>query len=380
MKITIEDKIMGGGKTYNAIEEMKVSKNSFMYITPFLDEVDRVLKEVKNSYAPNNRNKDGSKRTSLLNMANNSRNIVSTHALFKMLTRDDYGFFKDYDLILDEVVDPIEMVDITTYDIHMLINDGHIVINEKNSCVTFVNNEYEGKFDYLKELCSTSNVIYVNDTFLVWNFPIEIFKGFNSVKILTYLFEGSVLKSYFDYYGIKYTINKHDDTEKKKEIKKLLNIYQGNGNYIGNKPTAFSVNWFKRTFTKEQQDKLKIKTQNIFARDFKTKSTYNAYTTFKENQKKVKGGGYSNGFIPVNSRATNEYDYIKSMAYLANRYMNPSIVKFFYDGGVSVNQEQWALSELVQWVWRGCIRKKEPMNLYIPSKRMRNILINWLNN
>ena len=66
------------------------------------------------------------------------------------------------------------------------------------------------------------------------------------------------------------------------------------------------------------------------------------------------------------------------MIYLANRYLNPNIMDFFRSGGVNVDQDKWALAELLQWIWRGSIRNNEKMNLFIPSKRMRTLLINWL--
>ena len=44
-----------------------------------------------------------------------------------------------------------------------------------------------------------------------------------------------------------------------------------------------------------------------------------------------------------------------------------------------LNEDLWSLGELIQLIWRGCIRKDKPMNVYIPSKRMRSLLINWLN-
>ena len=58
--------------------------------------------------------------------------------------------------------------------------------------------------------------------------------------------------------------------------------------------------------------------------------------------------------------------------------MKPQIIDYFRSGNVIVDQDQWALAELIQWVWRGSIRKGKPMNLYIPSKRMRDLLENWL--
>ena len=34
---------------------------------------------------------------------------------------------------------------------------------------------------------------------------------------------------------------------------------------------------------------------------------------------------------------------------------------------------------MIQFLFRGCIRDDKPMELYIPSSRMRNLLIGWLN-
>ena len=47
----------------------------------------------------------------------------------------------------------------------------------------------------------------------------------------------------------------------------------------------------------------------------------------------------------------------------------------------------WALQEMLQYIWRSRIRGNEntvnkqdrAINLYIPSKRMRNLLEQWLN-
>jgi hypothetical protein len=45
-----------------------------------------------------------------------------------------------------------------------------------------------------------------------------------------------------------------------------------------------------------------------------------------------------------------------------------------------INEDEWALSELIQWLFRSAIRQKEEIELYIPSERMRKLLIEWLNN
>lgn len=375
--VVVKDRIMGSGKTYEAIQWMKETDEKFVYITPFLSEVDRVLSEV-DAYKPLRTSVDSGKKNGLLNLMSYSLNVVSTHACFKMLNRHDYNdSFKDYVLVLDEVVEPIEILNLSRNDIDLLVSTNTIKINEDNS-VDFIYEDYNGKFNYLKELCNTSNVFLVSDTFLVWNFPVEIFKSFKRVEILTYIFEGSILSSYFKLNNIEYVLDKKDDSSDKEKIKNLLNIYDGSSNSIGDKKTSLSVNWFQ--CNKKELKKLSFITTNVFTRKFKTKSDFNSFTTFKDYSSQLKGAGYSKGFIPVNSRATNNYADKKSLAYLANRYYSPTITQFFGYSNIEMNQDLWALSELLQWVWRGCIRKGEPMNLYVPSKRMRDLLVLWLDN
>ena len=85
------------------------------------------------------------------------------------------------------------------------------------------------------------------------------------------------------------------------------------------------------------------------------------------------------GFIPCNSRATNQYSHKKNCAYVINRYLNPFYEAFFYKRNIVINQDMYALSEMLQWIWRSAIRNDEEINIYIPSQRMRELLINFLN-
>ena len=42
------------------------------------------------------------------------------------------------------------------------------------------------------------------------------------------------------------------------------------------------------------------------------------------------------------------------------------------------NEDIWALSELIQWLFRSAIREEKEVNLYMPSSRMRSLLKDWL--
>ena len=99
----------------------------------------------------------------------------------------------------------------------------------------------------------------------------------------------------------------------------------------------------------------------------------------------MSGAGYTKGvseempsFLPMNTRATNRYaDYWLCM-YAINLYKNPMEVEYLSANGVNVDEDMFSLSEMIQFIWRGCIRKGEPMKVLILSERMRGLLIKWL--
>ena len=59
--------------------------------------------------------------------------------------------------------------------------------------------------------------------------------------------------------------------------------------------------------------------------------------------------------------------------------MHPIEKAFFEDNNVIVNEDLLALSDLIQWIFRGSIRNDVPMKVYIPSLRMRKLLYKFLN-
>ena len=103
------------------------------------------------------------------------------------------------------------------------------------------------------------------------------------------------------------------------------------------------------------------------------------WTTFKEYENAVKGKGYTNAFVPINIRATNDYKESTAVAYIANRYMKPTLKHFFEVSGIEVDEDTYALSELIQFIYRSAIRDGKPITVYIPSKRMRELFKDWIN-
>lgn len=395
---------MGSGKTTSAIQMMnKTDDNKYIYITPYLDEIQRI-KDVCNQrkfYEPKVYSKDGEtffKLDSLHKLLSEGKNIATTHALFKMATEEtrELIYNEGYTLILDEALEVIKELKVSQDDTKMLLKEW--MKQDENGLIQWdtekesLQGVYNGKFQTVRRYALNNNLIMHNGVILLWNFPPDIFKLFKESYILTYLFRAQLQKYYFDIHGIEYEyynvkvendlymfsqgIN-NDDTKIKEAIKRNIFIYEGTLNKIGDEHYSLSKSWYsKKTHLHKQ---LKNNTLNYFNNIMQSKSHDNMWTTFKDYKSKISGKGYTKGYVSVTERSTNKYCQKKVLAYAVNRFASPLIESYFHTKNIKINQDLFALSELVQWIWRSAIRNNEEINLYIPSSRMRRIIKQWLN-
>jgi hypothetical protein len=398
-KIKVIDSIMGSGKTSWAIQHMNEAKKDkkFIYITPFLTEVERVKKAVTSRSFSEPTSTGKGKLDNLKKLILNDCNIVSTHALFKKADEEIIELLKagNYILILDEVMDVVaQYTELEDDDFQLLLSSGMIQVEEDTGILRWnKDSKYQKtKYDEIKRLCKTESLVYFEKTILFWTFPVSVFQSFKEVYVMTYLFEAQEQKYYYDMYQLEYeykAVQKVNETYElvnhvdkipydKELIKSLINIYEGNLNNIGY-DESLSFSWYLANRKGLLVEKMKKNIYTYFFNNVKTSSKVNMWTSFKDDKSRLKGKGYAKGFVSHNARATNEYKERESLAYTINRFMNPYKLKFFLSRGVDVNQDMYALSELIQWVWRSRIREGKAINLYIPSKRMRKLLEDYLN-
>lgn len=417
MKVTVIDSIMGSGKTTSLINMMNENtEEKFIYITPYRDEIDRVIANCPNRYFETPKNFDNinlktcTKYEDLIKIIEQDINVVSTHALFQTFDENIIKVLKEhkYTLVLDEVAQVVEEINISSDDIRMLINDGVIAVNE-NKRIIWLNDDYDGEFIKYKESFKNGEVYLYGGSVIIWCFPCEIFNCFDKVIISTYLFRGQLQCYYFQVNNIEFeyksavkSINDKGEYEFNivdymeeydyKSLSKLINIYEGKLNAIGEdkdgRKKPLSSTWYKEA-TGEKLKLVQNNTYNYFRNICNKKSNEVLWTVFKfraetpESKKnrmtKIKPNGYNKSFETCNCRATNKYRERDTVAYLINRYNSPAIINFFKDRGAEVDEDAFALSELLQFIWRSCIRDGKPINVYIPSKRMRNLLKAWLN-
>lgn len=390
-KMKIVDGICGVGKTTAIINTIKEDKSDtkYIFITPFLSEVQRIKKSCpEHKFKEPLIDKGNTKSDDLKRLLKKGENIVSTHALFKRmwLNEIDLKMLNNYVLIMDEVFDVSEDIYITPDDLNLLL--GNYIIENEDGFLKWIEPNYNGVFNNYKLLIDGGNVFIHRSQdgtplTLIWFFPTELFSSFKDVYVLTYIFGGQVQKYYYDLFGFEYenfyVKDFHLTSEKQtydmsiKSKIKICNIR--NLNKIGDDVFALSESWFQKGDIKT----LKNNTYNFIRYYANVKSSDVLWTTFKKHKNKVKGKGYSKSFAPLNMRATNEYKEKIAVAYIANRYFSPFLQNFFRAKGVSVNQDLFALSELVQFLFRSRIRDGKEIFVYIPSSRMRNLLEEWIN-
>lgn len=402
--IKIVDDIMGSGKSTWAINFINRNPDKkFLCVVPLLDECDR-YKEKTNIDIIDPKSW-GTKWKHFKHLVEHNQNIVTTHSLIQKMDLDMLELLKskEYILMIDECLDVLNTYKISKDDLKIIFNeklvfldeDGFLIWNEEKK-------PYKGVYGDIKRLCNFKSLMgFKKDNsdelarIIMWNFPVDFFKCFEESYIFTYLWDGSIQKSYFDIHGIQYKkymldsqkeLIGHDKSyefEKRNRVVDLIKIYDGKFNNIGTrigKSNPLSKSWYedKRKKNRSIFEQLKSNTENYFRTVTKTKSDDNMYTTFESYKKFVSGKGYSKGFVSCNARGTNNFKDKKALAYLINLFVPPDIKQFVEHYNINFDEGLFSLSAFLQWIWRSQIRDGKPIEIYIPSERMRELLLHWM--
>lgn len=395
-KVIVVDEMMGRGKSSAAINYINNSSEDerFIVITPYLTEIKRYKTACAKKHFREPEYCGGSKLDNIKELIKDGKNIISTHALFRKFDRDAIDRCKslNYTLIMDEVADVVEHYEITEDDMKTVL-EKYCTIDESTSLLTWREDQqqYVGKFSEVKALCELGGLVYVRGSLLLWLFPIEAFTAFEKVFILTYMFDAQIQSYYYKYYNLKYTfmyvngdsldnykfsLEKSNDNICFDDLIHIVDNYKLN--IIGQSNQSLSLSWYNNNTKTAVMKQLKKNIYNFFNNIRNGGSKDNMWTTFQDYKKELSGKGYTKGFLSINARARNDFRDRTSIAYPVNRYLNPMTKGFFQDHGVTVDEDGYALSEMLQFIWRSAIRDGGEIWIYIPSSRMRNLLIKWM--
>ena len=400
--VRVCDAIMGNGKSSASITYMNDHKDrKFIYITPYLDEAARIKENCPelNFVEPSGNLKEYSFKKSLHTAAliDAGENIATTHQAFVGYTPAMIEKVREqgYTLVVDENVDVLEKYEISPDDLKILVEAGYV--SDDNGVYRLTGKEYHGSaFHPLFYTMQSRELIQVRDkmdnVFFYWTLSPSFLTAFRDVYILTYLFDGQSLHHLLKIYDIPYErigISRDDDGTYRfceypgftpsyvNELGQMIHILDSpKMNAIGDDYYALSKNWFERGDGMEQ---LKKNMSNFFRNVCgETPANDRLWGTYKAAFEKVKGKGYTKQYLTFNTKATNNYKNCTALAYITNIFMNAAEKQFYQSHGIEVDQDMYALSIMVQWIWRSAIREGEEVDVYIPSRRMRTILQNWI--
>lgn len=397
MEIRVCDMIMGAGKTESAITMINEDTESrYIFITPYLNEVDRIVERCacRNFYAPENKS-EGGKFENLHVLLREKRNIASTHSLFDMCNEHTAELIRDggYKLILDEAFGAIKIRCLKRDDVKNLKQN--YVDTDDDGYIHWRDDTYDGVYNDVKDMCNKGFSVIHNDSVMLIGYPREIFEAFAEITVLTYLFDAQINKYYFDLLGAKIKkigttcengVYRFTDDPKMpeyvSELARKIHIVEGKGvNAIGEHRTSLSSTWYLKGKTisgDTRLKKMKNNLLNVYKNKFGSPSAKNLWTTFKDYRSDLCGVGYSKNFLPYNTRATNDYRDRDHLAYCVNVFYNPFLKSYMSSMGIKVDENLYALSEMIQWIWRSAIRDGHDIWVYVPSKRMRTLLKCWI--
>lgn len=429
-KVIVYDQLPGTGKSTRMIDKINNSDKDqrFIVVTPFLAECHRYagttpdedsgtkqlpLKDAHGNtlYTGQGCNASGRRfehpvagyRTKVEHIAklvHEGKDIVTTHAALKLFTPETVKDVKDagYTLVIDEELECIRPHPCKMHRRKMLIGSG--AVYEDALGLLRWNSEYSVDDDVkeldgsgfswdmqIKSLCDNGSLVLIADEkgnrdLFMWEYPIEFIKAFDSVQVLTYMFEGSVFQKYLDYYGIEHETIK--GIQLPIDVFDLINVVDNpKMNRIGDRWDSFTVTDQKRqTKGSAMSQTVRSNLYNYFNNSTygKSKTDERLWTCLGDSIINFKGAGYTKRHIAHNTKATNDYSNSNQLAYIYNAHMHPEPYKYLLERGeqFAPSQERYSVTELLQWVYRSSVRNDRPINLYIPSVRMRGLLDKWM--
>ena len=396
--ITIKDYPCGSGKTTAMLNSFN-KQEKYLVITPYLSEVERVIEQsvgVEFVQPSTEGSTHLTKLDSLRELLVTGCNIVTTHSLHERLApQADEDLLSDYNIIIDEVPDIVEQVATKSKtSIKEFYLDGGYIELEENGLVSAtdkwrqIRKEVSDTLnDKVLTFAETGCLYLLGEHMFIWDMPRKLLTAGKSVTIMTYKSEGSVLTQYLDKLSVPNIIKscqQKEDTFRRQALDLITLKDMGDISKLNLSHTGQS----KGMRSPDYCSKINNALRNLKSRELKEVELSNVLLTCKKEgwiKAEDKAGVFSvrsrmfNGvnWIPNTTRGTNDYSHCSHLIYLYDQHINPIVARWLCNETSSFN-DAYALTELIQWVWRSRIRKGEPITLHLPAPRMRSIFDDWL--
>ena len=366
---------------------------------------------------------------SILELIRDGENIVTTQSLFGLFNDETIEAFRKSDCAYHAFFDEIPslfraaiggaqrpdnfdgVARFGTADV-LLMQQEHMIVN-KNGIVEFnADCDYNGNhkeykvFDAVKYL-SRSCTLYPSGnkdgrfTSIVAFAKKELFSCFKFCWFFSYLTHGSMLHKYcllndihMEYYHINNgLITRNPDGKFEETYPEGMERLVILDDSLFNMESSLSKEWYKRLRTDKTGTGLKtLKTRFRNAYEFMqahgVRGKTFMFTVFNACKDMLDSDGRHyptlKRFLPCNTKATNDYSSCTGVAYLCNRFFDVNCTNFLAQRAKEQNNpelefdnDNYALSELLQFIWRSNVRVKDsdkPVYVWVPDNHMRRLL------
>ena len=238
----------------------------------------------------------------------------------------------------------------------------------------------------------------------IWALPQSILTAGRSVTVMTYKSKGSMLLAHLQKLGLPYEVRNDSELEDDFEAKaaELITIedipalskinFSYNCRVKGMSSSSYATKVAHSLKNLKERKLVGVDINNILltsVRDAWVKAANDnkrdAGDGDDATKKNGKPGVFAKGsrmkdvnWIANTTRGTNDYMHCSHLIYLYDQNINFIVARWLGDSSQAF-KDAYALTELIQWVWRSRVRGGEPITLYLTSLRMRKLFAAWLN-
>lgn len=430
--VTIVDRHMGSGKTTGIIASIKQHRKCLV-VVPLLSEVNRIIKgsgvPIYQPIGAGNTDalppdyplpgKCNTKRDSLRALVEAGHNVVCSHELFSALgSIAQEGLLADYHVLIDEVLNVAEVkTEITqtkrttigpdpdTGWRELYLDEGFISICPDTGRINPTDKwrglveKLAGNLSQVMFHAAEAGRLYTDQAglgkdIIMSELPPALLLNCRSIRIYTYMAEGSFMAAYMRRHGIKYSteFDPVEDAQFRKRARELVTVHSMPR--LKDVPFSYSAqdkearkrnpgSIVSQALYRAQRTEGELKGVD---KDKIMLTCAKACWYAKGNDRLGRAGVFSQGsrlfdgahWVPNTTRGTNDYAHCSHLVYLWDQHANVNVSRFL---GVDDERHRdlYAVSELLQWVWRSRVRRGEPITLFLPSTRMRKLWARWLN-
>lgn len=407
-QIKLLDALPGCGKTTAIYKYMNANQDQpWLYLSPMKDEIEiRLHNDIEHLgltidfFIAEDKSTNRERKTmtlQVLEAMKRKENIACTHALMMRFSDEHIQLLKDYGykVVCDEELNLISAYnDLTKGDIKLLLDNKHIEISEVDGCISLLSeipddSKYADVAMYARMGC-----LYAakkRNNFLVLQMSPKIIEAASEFILLTYLYKGSIMDTFMSMHGYTSEMFElellYSEKDRIKQLRDLLILIETPAVKKAQK-FPLSASWWK-TASKEDISSLEknfisvVRASNLSSEKVMhtlPKANHNGSDGSERTSKVFKPQKFdtSNSYVYSTARATNIYSHKELAIHMLNVYPNQPVLAYMQDMTYVCDSDNHALSTLLQWLFRGCIRKNEPMKVVLFSKRMSLLLKTWL--